>query len=111
MKREGAGTAGLWKGKGMGVGWGGVVVVSGWREEAFCTPYVSDWGWKAVPSDCETEGVPAPCNRGCCSVGVAGTGSVENKPIRKQVPADSPMRCIGWDPVGPGGEPALSGRG
>ena len=23
----------------------------------------------------------------------------ENKPIRKQVPADSPMRCIRWGPV------------
>lgn len=32
-----------------------------------------------------------------------------NKPIRKQVPVDSPMRGIGWDPIGSGGGPEPSG--
>lgn len=32
-----------------------------------------------------------------------------NKPIIKQVPVDSLMRYIGWDPVGSGGGPEPSG--
>lgn len=34
---------------------------------------------------------------------------LKKKPIRKQVPADSPMRCIGWSPVASGGGPGLGG--
>ena len=57
------------------------------------------------------EGVQAPCDRGCCSAGV--TGIVENTPIRKQVPADPPMRRRGWAPVlemGQGWAGLLRGR-
>ena len=46
------------------------------------------------------EGVPAPCSRGCCSARVTGAGSVNNRPIRKKIRADSPMRCIVWGPAG-----------
>lgn len=37
-----------------------------------------------------------------------GNGPVENTPIRKQVPADLPMRRIRWEPV-PGHGPGLGG--
>ena len=107
---KGAGTSRFWDGKGLkdldlgkGGGGGGVLVEEGGPRHLLLLVC-----WKRMEGCAlhEREGVQAPCDRGCCSAGV--TGAAENKPIRKQVPADLPMRRLGWDP-GAGDAPGRGG--